>query len=389
MTRRTPEVIEGMRLPKLVILITLLSLGTFFAGGAAPDLWDIGIYFQYAQAIVDGGQIPYVNLQVEYPQIAILSIIAPYLIARAVGDPIVFIIAHMAIMFLMYVITAVLTYRIVLTLFNHKGRALVSAVLMGTALPAIYFTVCKYDAFPTLILMASLYCFVHGDATKGYLWGVVGFFTKWFAFICVPFYIIHNIKNGISFKKPLIIGAIFAAVITVPLLILNFENVAFAYVYHGSRPAQAESVFFLLDSIVGTGFFSDIGNYVMLVAEGLLLYTYYRLKDNRMVTLVGFVALSVFVFVVFNKVFSPQYILWVTPLLAILLSRTIKNMVWFYVLQGWMWLEFPILFKNYYDCDNYLLWTPSVLFFTVKFVFWFAVLYVLYNEVMHDVSAPS
>jgi len=58
---------------------------------------------------------------------------------------------------------------------------------------------------------------------------------------------------------------------------------------------------------------------------------------------------SVFIFVLFNKVGSPQYFLWLTPFLAIFLTASVWEAGLFYLAQIWVYLEFPLLYNRLYN----------------------------------------
>jgi hypothetical protein len=124
----------------------------------------------------------------------------------------------------------------------------------------------------------------------------------------------------------------------------------------------------------------------MLGAMAVVFYIYYKKNDQSLQTLVGYIAFAVFIFVFFNKVASPQYIMWFTPLFAIILSRKVMHMVWFYVIQLWMFLEFPILYSVINDNGKYLMRTEAIIFFTIKFILWICIAYVVWKEINRSAS---
>lgn len=112
------------------------------------------------------------------------------------------------------------------------------------------------------------------------------------------------------------------------------------------------------------------------------LYLFHREREQSHITLLYYIFLALFFFIVLNKIFSPQYILWITPLFALFLGLARWwGPVLFYINQMWMYLEFPLLYRviytnaEYYtNGGNWLVSTPF-LFFTVKFVILFVILY--------------
>jgi hypothetical protein len=158
-------------------------------------------------------------------------------------------------------------------------------------------------------------------------------------------------------------------------MIWNFGGFLYPYIFHFTRPAQAEGLFYLLDTTLGTGMlFSNFSGIFLAAALLAVVYGYYRNGSAAKGCLVRHIAIAMFIFVLFNKVASPQYILWITPLMAIFMSKDISGIIKFAALQVVAYIQFPLLVNIIYDPGHYYDVRASIIFFSIKFIVWFIVL---------------
>jgi hypothetical protein len=100
--------------------------------------------------------------------------------------------------------------------------------------------------------------------------------------------------------------------------------------------------------------------------------------------------MAVFLFIMANPLASPQYLLWITPFMALLLAGSAAEVILFLAVQAWGYLEFPLLYNVIYD--NVHGYGPggtgfplaAFLFFTVKF----ALLFLVFALVLRSTLAP-
>lgn len=370
----------------LIVLSIITKIAVvFFTKGVFHsfiDDFDIAIYYQYAMRVL-GGEIPYADFTLEYPQLSLIVILVPLIFTMLTHDPMTYLLVHQVFMSAFDILTVLLVYLIALKISNPK-RAFISGVLYATAFSSAYFVLTKYDAFPTFLFMLSLFFFIHRKETCGYLAAAAGFLTKWFPGLAIPYFVVHEQMSG---RDPRIIGrrliasAALFLVITLPFAVLSGSGFLATYTAHTERTALAHSFCYYVDfvsaNIIGLSFFTEISLVLMVLVQILLLGYYYWARNTGAEYLCAFLFFSTFAFIVFNKVFSPQYLLWITPFLAIFLARSYREIALFYAVQAWMYLEFPILYRSVYVNDGYLVGDGSplasvpFLFFTVKFILLF------------------
>lgn len=379
-----------------ISLFTKILIGPITSGifHSFVDLFDINYYFNYSLSIFQG-QLPYLDFSVDYPQIALLYFTLPMLFAILTNTGANFIIAHQIIMTLLDVATSIIVYLIVLNIFDNK-KAFIAGIIYATSFSSAYFVLTKYDSLPVFLLMLSVFLFINQKNICSYLTSSIGFFTKWFAGFTIPFFLIYDIdKKTPNLLRNLIPSIIFVILITLPLLILNFNGYLNTITGHMSRVSLAHSLPFLLDNIAyhifNQDFFSPISTYLSFALILLFIIAYNFLKEKNHTNLIFFIFSTVFVFVFFNKVFSPQYAMWIVPFLALFLINSYKEIILFYLFQIVMYLEFPLLFNQiyidylnpYYLSETESLLNISLVFFGFKFIL-LALIYIMIYKTLKE-----
>lgn len=358
------------------------------------DIFDIAVYFQYAMQVMEG-QIPYADFSLEYPQLSLIIILVPLIFTLLTHDAGTYVVVHQVFMSVFDVLTVLLVYLIALKVSDQK-RAFISGVLCATAFSSAYFVLTKYDAFPMFLLMLSLFLFIYRKETPGYLASAAGFLAKWFPALAIPYYMVHEHMSGRDVRaicRRLVTPAVLVLVVTLPFAVLDSSGFLATYTEHAGRTALAHSFCyyadFILENLFGLSLFTQVSLFLTAAVELLLIGYYYSMKNTSAEYLCAFLFFSTFAFIIFNKVFSPQYLLWITPFLAIFLARSYKEIVLFYAIQVWMYLEFPLLYRSIYINDGYFIGdgnpflSAPFLFFTVKFVLLFAAFGAVWLSLKH------
>ncbi|MEN6611446.1 MAG: hypothetical protein ABFC24_11435 [Methanoregulaceae archaeon] len=368
-----------------IVLLTTQVFHSFI------DMFDTSIYLQYGLNIFSG-QIPYVNFTVEYPQLFFIPVLIATTFAIISQSAAVFILSFQGLMTLCDLGSLVCVYTIALKLFDAR-RAFLAGFLYATAFSSAYFVLTKYDAFPVFLLMLSLLLYIVGKDIGGYIASVTGFFVKWFPIFSAVYFVLHHQKEKKALgdlKIPLLAAVALGCIVVLPFLILNVSGFFATYTGHFGRAAEAPSFVYYLDMIAASLFqIQSIDTVIMagmVLVELALLYLYFTRAGTGHLVMSYFIFFSLFIFVISNKVLSPQYLLWIAPFFALFLCSTLREMVAFYLVQLVFYLEFPLLFgtvytstKEYIPSDNLLL-SSSFAFFTLKFaVLLGAVVYLAYK----------
>ena len=342
--------LDGVRKYQLIIAILFLvaCIGYLIAVHALGIETEVmrDRFWKNAEPLFNG-ELPVM----EYPPFALVFFAIP----RFFGDtPWTYNIAYVAEVFVFMVIGLILVSKLAERMGHDQKKAmLVYAVL---TLLMLEFVVDRYDIFPAVLTLASFYLF----ATKRYAWAgiilAVATLTKLYPAVVFPLYFLYLAYNR-QWRDALstTIGFFGAGVLIVavvwliePQMITNFMS------YHTDRPLQIESVpssiVYLLSMLgladVEIQSFFDPGSFgsdnlvgplpdavaeammPLMVALMLVTYAVYAVLRHRGVSDDGLRLMSLgiiavlMLFMVANKVFSSQYLIWViAPVAFIVASR--------------------------------------------------------------------
>ena len=129
----------------------------------------------------------------------------------------------------------------------------------------------------------------------------------------------------ISFFKGLIFASL---IVNLPFMLFQFDGWAKFYIFNFKRDIDFGSIWYLV-SLKGL-WISDINWLVTPLVIALLVATYWRYRDN----LFGSIFLSSVIFFTLNKVYSPQYVLWLALVAILYFPKTRTFYGLFAVWQG-------------------------------------------------------
>ena len=307
------------------------------------------------------GEVPVM----EYPPFALVFFAIPRLFADTAWG---YNVAYVAEVLVFMVVGLLLVSKLAERMGHDQKKAmLVYAILM---LLMLEFVVDRYDIFPAILTLASFYMFAskrHGCAC---LLLAVGAMTKLYPAVLFPLYLLY-LAYGRQWRDAAVSCAAFLGTCVLivgvawlinPELITNFLS------YHTDRPLQIESVpasvVYLLsmfgltdvwiqpfadpDSFGSDNLMGPLPDAVasvmmpLMVVLILAVYAYYAVLRHRGVRdddlrLIGLAAVAVLMlFMVANKVFSSQYLIWaIAPIAFVVASRDTgfeRRLLWLSVL---------------------------------------------------------
>jgi uncharacterized membrane protein len=240
----------------------------------------------------------------------------------------------------------------------------------------------RFDLLPAALTVAALTLLLAGRDRSGFAALALGGTVKLYPLVClVPALIWVARRKGRreAVVCTMIVAAVSAAVF-VPFLVLSPQGIAHSFAMQLGRPLQIESLAaavlvaahhlgglqLVLHEDHGSrnieGSIGTLGGAVSTALELVLLAAVYLLFARGPATrqrLVTAFAASVTVFVAFGKVFSPQYMIWLLPLVVLVtgvpgLVATALTAVALVLTQLW----FPDRYGQYAD---HLRWIESIL----------------------------
>lgn len=348
------------------------------------QLLDTPLYQAYGDA-TRVGDIPYLNFRLEYPPGALLAFLAPELTATTSR----FSTYDLAFEWWMAACGAILACLVVVGLRllraerRHVSRALALVVASPLLLGPVMLS--RFDLLPATLTVAALALLLAGRDRSGFALLALGGTVKLYPLVClVPALIwVGRRKGGREAAVCVTIVAAVSAAMFAPFLVLGPHGIVHSFAVQLGRPLQVESLaavvlvaahhlgglHLLLHEDHGSrnieGTTGTLAGTVSTVLQLMLTAAVYLLFARGPVTrqrLVTAFAASVTVFVAFGKVFSPQYMIWLLPLVALVaglpgLAATMLTAVALVLTQLW----FPSRYGQYAD---HLRWLESTLVLT-------------------------
>jgi uncharacterized membrane protein len=360
------------------LLAWLVSVPVFLAACAVPDgglfraarFRDVHIYQGYAERFLHGA-LPYRDVFVEYPPGAFAVFMPPTAFGASHYNP-----AFKSLMALCGLATILLAALVLVELGVPRGRLLVVVALLALAPIALGpISLNTYDAWPALLTVLALYLLLRGSDLLGA--GVLGLAVsaKVYPLVLVPLVGIYLWRRAGPRRMAAALGVFVfvAAAVVVPFAAYDLHGVASSFRSQAERGLQIESLgaslllaadrLGLYDAkVVETtgvagrnlsGSLPDAVAVATLVLEAVAVVgvwaLYARARDARARLPLAFAA-AVAGFLAFTKVFSPQYLVWLVPLvvpagtwLAVALTAVslVLAQVWFFHYHALFRLAWP------------------------------------------------
>ncbi|MGB7787729.1 hypothetical protein [Methanoregula sp.] len=369
----------------VVVIITATIFHSFI------DLFDIEGYLSSATPLLQG-QLPYINYPFAYPILTFIPILLAFIPAVLTWNSMAFVLSFQALMIVCDILIVLSVYFIGLKIYNAT-TAFYGGLIYATAFSTAYFVVTKSDAFPTCLLMLAILFTIYGVSSRGYVGASAGFFAKIFPAIALPFMVLYNAKTT-SLKEELIsagkIFLIFCLVLLVPLAIISPATLStYLFATGGSVGVYVNTATYTLYAYVSevfhlgisVGLVSDVMYVLMGAILLLLVYIAFAEREKNEKTFLKLVLCAIFCLVFFTKFHSPQYIIWFTPLLALLVADDLVKIGLFYLSQVFAYIEFPLIFKISYTNTQYVNpagssgWYLTLLFFTLEYIVLITLMY--------------
>jgi hypothetical protein len=286
----------------------------FWAHG---QISDVGEYEQYGTAIVHHGLVPYRDFRVDYPPGALLVFIVPELFGGYAT----------AFEWLM----AALGVATIAVLERMRPRAVwfvaFSPLLIGPQL------LTRFDLWPTLLATAALAGLVAGLDVLGWTLLGVAVAAKAWPLVLVPLALVWSWRRG--HRAAPLAGLASLAVIVVPFAAVAPQGLWDSVREQASRPLQIESL--------GAAFITTFGRPHVITSHGsqnlsgegavaatlvvlaavllVALWIAYARGEQSQARLVRYAAATTCAFIAFGKILSPQFLIWLVPLVALVPRR--------------------------------------------------------------------
>ncbi len=286
----------------------------FWAHGALVD-WPT--YKNYGDAIV-AGHLPYRDFPVEYPPGALPVFVLPSLVGGAYASSFAWLMAlcGVALVFVVAWLRPAAAFYVAL-----------APLLAGSLILS------RFDLWPALLATAAIGALLADRHRIG--WALLGaaVAAKLWPLVLVPPALVWSLRR--HRVRDVLVGAAVLALVVVPFAVLAPHGVWTSVSGQASRPLQVESLGASLlttfghPRIVSSHGSQNVAGHAALatgfavIQVGLLLALWIAFARGPASTerLLRYSAACVCTFVVFGKVLSPQYLLWLIPLVPLVRGR--------------------------------------------------------------------
>jgi hypothetical protein len=333
----------GRRIAFALAILAATAAGLLVATGVegGPGITDTPVYRYYGERIADG-DLPYRDFSVEYPPGALVAFVVPALLA---GDQHDYDAAFAALM-----IVAVAGVALLLLISNQAlGRsprdgAVAVALFLGGFLLLGPFTLTRFDLLAAAVTAAALAALLCGRDRLGAVVLGIAIATKIYPAVLLPLVVARAWRaggRGAGIRQCAItVGT--AVAVYLPFFVMAPAGVARSVWQQLGRPLQIESlgaaVLIALHHAAGmplgwasghgsqnlTGAVAGVASAVSTVAGAVALlavWIVFARGDTGDERFVRYGAAAVVAFVAFGKVLSPQFLIWLLPVVVLVAGR--------------------------------------------------------------------
>jgi len=332
-----------------LIVVALISFALY------TDWHDdtIEIYFDYSTRFL-AGEFPYRDFAMEYPPMALIAFTLPHFISTN-GSLTLHQYSYAYLFENVLFSLAISTLLLASIRYWHpEKRERIKPLALFTVLIIICAPLIpwRYDLFPALLtFLAMFFIIVNKPALAGVSIGIA-VAAKLYPVITIPIFVMYLLLNKeiFSFKR-FIYGGGISILTLLPFFILAPDWMTSFLSYHQLRGFEIESTIsglLLLGKILGIGSVKVVHNfssfnissahadilinwipYITITAH-LIIYAscfywfrheYKQRSSILPESFVVYILVSIMIFIATNKVFSPQYIIWLIPFVPLIRFR--------------------------------------------------------------------
>ena len=325
----------------LLLATAALPYNHFTSAGGGGDMI---LYERFAKNVFDG-LTPYHEFFFEYPPAAIV----PMLVPKATG--LTYAVAFRGTMLVLLAATLVLMLLTLRRLRADTVQVWGGALLVGASpllLGPVLFE--RFDAWPAFLLSLAVLLVIGERIALGAVALAVAICGKVYPAVSVPALFIYAlaIRSRAVVGRAIAAGVAAGLVIVLPFAIIGFGGLGFSFYVQFKRPLQIEtlgaSVLLAADRLglytadVQPGLARELGGtlpqIVALASTALQLAAilasawWFARSSRSAVATTTAVAAAVVAFITFGKVLSPQYVVWLIPLVPLVARQVwVKGML--------------------------------------------------------------
>lgn len=348
-------IISSSLITKVVLIVFILLMV-----GSLSDTYDMNLYYNSTQNVLNGHFPWYENNLFNYPILSLIPMFLSYFISNIIGGEFdIFFYSMVIFMNICDIIICISVYYIGKKLYSDKS-ALRAALLCAISISVVYYTLYKFDPFPSMLLMLSILFTLYGYKTKGYISSVVGMFVKIFPIIAYPFLWMYNSKDGIKSNASIILGI--GVSIFVGLMLMGYDKFLMVTDF-----TYCNTIQYTLSQFIGS--YDFIPLLFKILTVGIIIASLYKMYISKKspVLMIQLIFVCMIAVIFLSAYRSPQYLVWFAPLAAILVCNDKLGILSYIAFQIISFVEYPFAYGMIYDNQHYM-YSSTVWFFVLYFV---------------------
>lgn len=213
-----------------------------------------------------------------------------------------------------------------LALYLKKLSSRNLAIIFAVSPAVLYSLNRNWDIWAILPMIGAIYLFEKKKIKQSAFWLAVSIATKFFPLVVLLPIAVYYLRNKRISEGARYIGLTlgFLLAINLPFMLINFRGWSYFYEFSYKRLIGSASVFEIA-SVLGYPLpNSKLLFYVLnLAALGLVLF--YLMKSSRIISIAEGSFFTMFAFILFNKQYSMQYVIWLASLAVLAIGYLSKE----------------------------------------------------------------
>ena len=351
----------GLVIALLIIWILCISLLRENLGVSIRlfnDDYDRGIYASHGEWYRKG-EVPYRDVFSEYPQVPTYLFALPYfLIPGDTGELFGYYLYSTLFSFLMLVFlfgTIALLYK----MLPERRRWLAFLMLLPASL---YFTVNRFDILPAFLCLLSLLLLQRRQFVCSAVVLGIATLTKWYPLLLLPIYLSYDYtaRRCLNWRMILAFGLTCLIIIAPTLLTGGLDALLVPYLFHAGRGVDMASlpglVAFAMENWFNVNPAGPLWFGVFTILQVLIVPFSLFDRMDTFDEVLHWCILILAPFVLFSRIYSPQWLLWLMPML-LLAARTRKDILGIIFYDVSTYLAFPVT----WDFFGHLSWEMKLM----------------------------
>jgi hypothetical protein len=281
------------------------------------DVHDLEVYFNSSRWVLEGGRL-YREVPSEYPLLANIIFAAFRFLSNLISP-------GLRGFCVIWIASACFIYYLCLVYGVSRG-ATTLALFAWLAPAPIYFSLFRFDLYPALATLMSLFAIRRGAYTKGALWLGVAAALKGYALFLLPTYCIFMVHQR-GLNAAIKVGVLVVAPTILSLLatfaFAGYEGLVAPFNVHFVRTLNGESTYDALNYLFNAPvtLWVDEAPWIAHSLQVAAALAAAAMRPKRFEDLINSFLFAILGFMSFSTFYSPQFVLWVLPLICFSTSR--------------------------------------------------------------------